>query len=282
MSFGYNIDVVEDMCWFDDHFHHFRVDRHVSTFFDIQDTENFQVQLWLRESCILNIICVNVVTILDIFADNTDVWQGCDSVESNNKTLMINSNEVNRETRFSVLKGAVEVSNMFTWIHHDLVGITATHWYNNLFSKWVFGYHINPGLGFVQYIEDWLVDLFGLLVRVFWEIFLDFKNNINVLQWDLSIRQFWSLCYLSNFARYILSVKFWFCQDFFQWPWEKLGFQKVYIFSDLASLRVNSIGYSWPQAIYCHLSSVLVGFISSYQTVSIAFFAISINCFTTF
>ena len=134
-NFGYNIDIVEDVYWFDDYFHHFRVDRHISTFLDVWDTKNFQVQLWLRELCILNVIYINIITTLDIFANNTNVWQRYDSVRSNNKTSMINSNEVNREAQFSVLKRAVEVDNMFTWIYHDLVGITATHWYNNLFLR---------------------------------------------------------------------------------------------------------------------------------------------------
>ena len=68
----------------------------------------------MRESHILNIIGINIVTIFDIFANNTDVQWECNSVGSNDKTLIIYINEVNSEVRFSTSKSSVEISDMFT------------------------------------------------------------------------------------------------------------------------------------------------------------------------
>ena len=61
----------------------------------------------------MNIICINVITTLDIFANNTNIQQEHDSIGSNDKTSMINLNKVNREAQFSVLKKAVEVGDVF-------------------------------------------------------------------------------------------------------------------------------------------------------------------------
>jgi len=45
----------------------------------------------------LDDICIDIVVVLDIFANNTDLQLGCNSVESDNETLMIYMNEVNHE-----------------------------------------------------------------------------------------------------------------------------------------------------------------------------------------
>ena len=89
----------------------------------------------MRESHILNIIGINIVTIFDIFANNTDVQRKCNSVGSNDKTLIIYINEVNSEVRFSTSKSSVEISDMFTWSNHELISIAITHGHNNLLAK---------------------------------------------------------------------------------------------------------------------------------------------------
>ena len=42
----------------------------------------------------LDVICVDIIAVLDIFANNTDLWLGCNSVRSNDETLIIYMNEV--------------------------------------------------------------------------------------------------------------------------------------------------------------------------------------------
>jgi len=46
---------------------------------------------------VLNVICINIVAVLDVFANDTDFWLGCNSVRSDNEISMIYTNEVDHK-----------------------------------------------------------------------------------------------------------------------------------------------------------------------------------------
>ena len=112
----------------------------------------------------MNIVRVNVVAILDIVVDNANFQGGCDSVRSNNETLMIHMDKVNGEVGFSVSQSMVKVHYIFARVCHELVGIVHAHRNDNLFPRRAFSHHINPRLGFVFIVEDSLVNFFDFFV----------------------------------------------------------------------------------------------------------------------
>jgi len=85
-----DIYIVKNMWCFDERFH------------DVRDTEDFEVWLRLRKASILDVICVNVVAVLDVCADNVYFQLGYNSIKYDNKALMISANKINHEINLGI------------------------------------------------------------------------------------------------------------------------------------------------------------------------------------
>ena len=80
----------------------------------------------------MDVICINIVTVLDIFANNTNLQLGCNSVGSDNKTMMIYTNEVDYEISLGAFEKAVKIYYMFAGCQHKLVCIIRAYEDNDL------------------------------------------------------------------------------------------------------------------------------------------------------
>ena len=77
----------------------------------------------------MDVICINIVT---IFANNTNFQLGCNSVGSDNKTMMIYTNEVDYEISLGAFEKAVKIHYMFAGCQHKLVCIIRAYEDNDL------------------------------------------------------------------------------------------------------------------------------------------------------
>lgn len=82
----------------------------------------------------MDVICINIVTVLDIFANNTNLQLGCNSVGSDNETMMIYTNEVDHEISLGAFEKAVKIHYMFAGCQHKLVCIICVYEDNDLLS----------------------------------------------------------------------------------------------------------------------------------------------------
>ena len=73
MWFRYGVDIVKYMCWFDEKFHHFRVNRYVSIFHHIGNAKDFKIWFQLEKLCVLNILEIYIVAIFDILANYANI-----------------------------------------------------------------------------------------------------------------------------------------------------------------------------------------------------------------
>jgi len=68
----------------------------------------------LREASILDVFRVDIIAVPDIIVNNSDFQWESDSVGSDNKSLVVNTNEVNNKIRFGIFERLVEIYGMFT------------------------------------------------------------------------------------------------------------------------------------------------------------------------
>ena len=195
------------MWYFDEWFNNVRFDRHISTFQNIWNAKDFEVWLGLGETSILDVICINIVAVLDIFANNTDLQLECNSVGSDDEITMIYANEVNCEVSLGVFQKAVKIHYMFAGYWHELVCIVCAHGNDNLLSWEVFGYHIDPRPGFIYITKYSLVDLLNLFIRKLRKVLLNFEDITDDFGRNLSIQRFAQFYSLLILARSVLTIK---------------------------------------------------------------------------